>query len=142
MSTKPDPVSEVMALAREFAREHALWANSGSYTPAEKAHAVYRALEAKVRELEKDAASGERMADALHKIKMWSQAYPLEVFPEPDLKRAHEVLTAAGMTLDGISAHAMRHVITRVQEIVDAAIDSARSQNPQNHSDDPTERHG
>ena len=66
--------------------------------------------------------TNERMADALHRIKQWSEAYPLTAFPEPDLKRAHEVLTAAGMTLDAISARAMRHVTTRVQAIADAAL--------------------
>jgi hypothetical protein len=40
----------------------------------------------------------------------WLDAYPLTMFPEPDLKRAAEVLKAAGMTLDSISASNMRHV--------------------------------
>jgi hypothetical protein len=60
--------------------------------------------------------------DALHKISKWAKAYPLEVFPEPDWKRAAEVLKAAGMSLDCISAANMRHVITQVQNIVDAAM--------------------
>ena len=60
--------------------------------------------------------------DALEKLQQWAKAYPLTVFPPPDLKRAHEVLTAAGMTLDAISADAMRHVITQTVEIVDAGL--------------------
>ena len=48
----------------------------------------------------------------------WAQAYPLTVFPEPDLVRAHEVLQAAGMTLDAISAGAMRHVIGQTRKLV------------------------
>lgn len=64
----------------------------------------------------------ERMSEALEKIAQWARAYPLSVFPEPDFARAHEVLSAAGMTLDAISASNMRHVITQVQAIVDAAM--------------------
>ena len=59
----------------------------------------------------------ERMEEALLRILVWSEAYPLEIFPEPDLAKAHEVLSANGMTLDAISASAMRHVITQVGSI-------------------------
>lgn len=71
------------------------------------------------------AAERERAAranEALDSIIRWADAYPLSVFPEPDLKRAHEVLTAAGMTLDAISASAMRHVISEVAKIAREAI--------------------
>jgi hypothetical protein len=49
-------------------------------------------------------------------IEEWAKAYPLDVFPEPDFKRVNEVLTAAGLSLDCVSAANMRHVITRVRE--------------------------
>lgn len=48
----------------------------------------------------------------------WAEAYPLAVFPEPDFDKAHKILTENGMTLDSISASNMRHVITRVKEII------------------------
>ena len=64
----------------------------------------------------------ERYEEALHRIVQWSRAYPLEVFPEPDLKRVHEVLTAHGMTLDAISAHAMRHAVEGVGKIAREAL--------------------
>jgi hypothetical protein len=54
--------------------------------------------------------------EALRQIDEWAKAYPLDVFPEPDLKRAHEVLEAAGLSLGAISAHAMRHVLNGVQK--------------------------
>ena len=38
----------------------------------------------KISELE---AANEKMSDALLKIKNWAGAYPLDVFPEPDMKR-------------------------------------------------------
>jgi hypothetical protein len=64
----------------------------------------------------------ERYRDALYRIDTWAEAYPIDVFPEPDLKRAHEVLKAAGLTLDAISAHAMRHVITQAGQIAKEAL--------------------
>jgi hypothetical protein len=59
----------------------------------------------------------ERLELALARILQWSEAYPLEVFPEPDLEKAHEVLQAAGMGLDAISASAIRHVIKGIGKI-------------------------
>ena len=67
-------------------------------------------------------AEREKYEDLLHRIKSWAQAYPLSIFPEPDFKKAHEVLTANGMTLHAISASNMRHVITQVQKMVDDAL--------------------
>jgi hypothetical protein len=49
-------------------------------------------------------------------VEEWAKAYPLDVFPEPDFKRAYEILKAAGISLDCISAANMRHVITRVRD--------------------------
>lgn len=63
-------------------------------------------------EEERDSAT-----DALARIKQWCEAYPLDIFPEPDLKRAAEVLRAAGMTLGSISASNMRHVLSGVAKI-------------------------
>ena len=70
------------------------------------------------------AAALERQDEALHQIKEWAEAYPLDVFPEPDFKLVAKVLEAAGLTLDAVSASNMRHVITRVRAIVDAALAS------------------
>ncbi len=68
------------------------------------------------------AAERERCDWLLEHIRMWLEAYPLSIFPEPDFGKAHKVLTENGMTLDAISASIMRHVITQVKEMVDAAI--------------------
>ena len=59
----------------------------------------------------------ERMQEALEQIVRWSEAYPLDIFPEPDLKKARELLEAGGITLDAVSAHCMRHVIDAVGNI-------------------------
>jgi hypothetical protein len=70
-----------------------------------------------------DAAekANERQEDALTRLQEWARAYQLECFPEPDFKKAHQLLLAGGMTLDAISASNMRHVITQVAAIVDEA---------------------
>jgi len=67
----------------------------------------------------------ERQNDAIDETRQWAKAYPVEIFHEPtkdELKRAHEVLKANGMGLDAISASNMRHVITQVVKILDAAL--------------------
>lgn len=64
----------------------------------------------------------ERLKSAIEKIRQWVKAYPVRVFPEPDFVKAAKVLKAAGMSLDAISASNMRHVITRVGEILEQAL--------------------
>jgi len=71
-------------------------------------------------------AENERYEEALRRIDVWARAYPLKVFPKPDLKKAHQVLKAAGMTLDAISADAMRHVLSGVKDIVKQALDERK----------------
>ena len=61
----------------------------------------------------------EKLQDKIHQIKTWIDAYPLKVFPEPNFKKAHEVLKQHGMTLDSISASNMRHVLNGIKDIID-----------------------
>lgn len=70
-----------------------------------------------------DTAKLDRYESALRRISEWGRAYPLERFPEPDLERAKQVLEANGISLGAISASAMRHVIDRVAQIADAALE-------------------
>ena len=65
----------------------------------------------------------DELVDALHQIVSWSEAYPLDIFPEPDFKKANEVLKANGMTIDAISASAARHVMAGVGKIAHAALE-------------------
>ena len=64
-----------------------------------------------------------RLLEALQRIETWSRAYPIKVFPEPDLKKAKKLLEEGGMTLDAISASNMRHVIEGVAEIAREALE-------------------
>lgn len=66
-----------------------------------------------------------KLREALERIQTWSEAYPLKSFPKPDLKKAHEVLKAADMTLGAISADTMRHVLNGVKDIVTEALKDA-----------------
>lgn len=81
----------------------------------------YEKLKEQIKELE---AENDKFKDALVRIDNWAKAYPFDVFPKPDLKRAAKVLKVAGMTLDAISADAMRHVIEGVKDITEEALKS------------------
>lgn len=64
----------------------------------------------------------DRYEYALQQIDQWIDAYPLKIFPEPDLKKARSLLEAGGMTLDAVSASNMRHVLKGLRGIVDGAL--------------------
>ena len=65
----------------------------------------------------------DKCKDFLRRIKVWTEAYPLKVFPKPDLKKAAKVLKENGMTLDAISADNMRHVLNGLKEIANEALE-------------------
>jgi hypothetical protein len=64
----------------------------------------------------------EQLEAALYRIKQWADAYPLEVFPEPDMVQAAIALKTFGITLDAVSASAMRHVVQGVGRIARLAL--------------------
>lgn len=64
----------------------------------------------------------ERLQETLKTIERWAEAYPLTVFPKPDYEQARKLLEAGGMTLDALSADAMRHVVEEVAKIARAAL--------------------
>lgn len=65
----------------------------------------------------------DRLEEALRQIVEWSEAYPLDIFPEPDWNLAAKLLQAGGITLDAVSAHCMRHVIEGVGKIAREALE-------------------
>ena len=67
----------------------------------------------------------ERYEEALRRIVAWSEAYPLDIFPEPDWKKAAELLKLGGITLDAVSASCMRHVVKGVGEIARTALETS-----------------
>lgn len=73
----------------------------------------------------------EVMEEALDRIAKWADAYPTDIFPVPDdgyCQKAHEVLKAHGMTVDRISADAMRHALRGVGRIARAALKTEEDQ--------------
>lgn len=62
-------------------------------------------------------AENDKMRDSLQKIYNWSQAYPLDIFPEPDMKKVAQVLSAAGISLDDVSGYCMRHVVSGFENL-------------------------
>lgn len=64
----------------------------------------------------------DELEEGLHRIVQWSEAYPLDIFPEPDLKKARALLEAGGITLDSVSAYCMRHVVEGVGKIAKEAL--------------------
>ena len=67
-------------------------------------------------------SENERYEEAFRRLQNWAKAYPLEVFPKLDFKKAAKVLKANGMTLDSISADNMRHVLNGIKNIVEQAL--------------------
>jgi hypothetical protein len=68
----------------------------------------------------------DRYEEALQRIVSWSEAYPLDIFPEltgPDWKRAAEALKPSGITLDRVSGSCMRHVVDGVGKIAREALE-------------------
>jgi hypothetical protein len=79
-------------------------------------------LEAKNAYLEREI---ERLRETLQRIVQWADAYPIDIFHEPtkeESRRAHELLTAAGMTLDAFSASMGRHCLKGVGDIAREAL--------------------
>jgi hypothetical protein len=72
---------------------------------------------------EKLGEENESLCEKLRRIREWCDAYPLDIFPEPNLKRAAMVLQDHGMTLDSISASNMRHVLDGVRKVIDGETD-------------------
>jgi hypothetical protein len=77
----------------------------------------------------------EGATEAHQEILDWCAAYPLSVFPEPDMAKAHEALQAAGMTLDAVSASVIRHTLRRVEKIARAALAKAGADAGRNTSE-------
>jgi hypothetical protein len=70
-----------------------------------------------------DAALAKRVGDHIQRdaelrqyLKQWLDCYSTDIFPEPDLKKAATVLKDNGLTIDSLSAHMGRHILTHVIE--------------------------
>jgi len=84
-------------------------------------------LEARLAAAEADAG---RHQDVLQKIQSWCEAYPLDVFPEPDWSEVKDKLGAK--LLSRVSASNMRHVVLGVKKLCDDAALQATAQEADN----------
>ena len=64
----------------------------------------------------------DELENALWRIYNWSKAYPSDIFPEPDYRKAAEVLREKGMTLDAIAGNCMKHATMGVGNIARIAL--------------------
>lgn len=64
------------------------------------------------------------LCDALQKISDWCDAYPLDVFPEPDRESDRKLLGDAEYTC--LNASSMRHVVRSIDGIVKTALANAK----------------
>ena len=85
-------------------------------------------------EVAKLNAENVRLREALEKIKDWANAYPLDVFPEPDMKEVAQVLKNANLTIGSVSASNMRHCLKGAKRIARAALDPSNPTPPFNES--------
>lgn len=93
--------------------------HTGDHRAIEANHKVISKLQEQLKALEAEIAL---LRTALEKIDNWAKTYPLKAFPEPDFKKVAEVLKAAGLSLDAVSASNMRHVVVGIKAIVEQAL--------------------
>ena len=81
-------------------------------------------VESAVEELE---AQLDAVRDPAERIKQWCEAYPLDIFPEPDFKLARKGLESVGITMDAVSASCMRRVVDGISKYADQLIKALES---------------
>ena len=60
---------------------------------------------------------------ALRQIEQWTEAYPEDIFPEPDWPKVKALLAAGGIALDAVSGSNMRHALEGVKKIAKRALE-------------------
>lgn len=71
-------------------------------------------------EVDRLTVSNDQLEAAFSQITSWCKAYPIEVFTEPDWEEVKEKLGSTLLTR--VSGSNMRHVVTGIQKIIDAAL--------------------
>ena len=83
-------------------------------------------LDAVVEQRDALGAELDIMREKLHRIQDWCNAYPLDVFPEPDMAQARALLQAGGVDLGAVAASNMRHVLSGIMRIIGATSDATQ----------------
>jgi hypothetical protein len=70
-------------------------------------------------EIEKLRDENDRLSDKQHAVYEWCNAYPIDIFPEPDFVAVRAALAEHDITIDAVSASNMRHVLDGIRKIID-----------------------
>jgi hypothetical protein len=112
------PLPDLTELLCEWGHVYARQEGSSAEVEAKMYGAIKDYAQAVADERVRDALAGLRdeIAEFDHKLVSWANAYPEDVFPKPDLAAVRAALEAAGLSLDCVSAHSMRHVASKLSE--------------------------
>jgi hypothetical protein len=56
--------------------------------------------------------------NVIDRLEQWCNAYPVDIFGDPDYSKVNQVLSEHGITLDSVPADIFRHVLQHVKEII------------------------
>ena len=82
--------------------------------------------DSKQMDIDKLQAENEKLKEAIELLQNWVKAYPLDMFPEPDLKLARKLLEDGDVNYSALNVYAMRHVINGVRRIIDEALNEVK----------------
>ena len=60
-----------------------------------------------------------KLESKLDRIRQWCDAYPIDIFPEPDFKKVHQLLKENSMSLDSITASNIRYALRGIVKIIE-----------------------
>jgi len=66
------------------------------------------------------------LSTAMRQILQWCMAFPIEYFPEPDMKLVRELLSAGGVSLGAVTASSQRICLEGVGSIAMAALECVK----------------
>ena len=78
-----------------------------------------------------DSERIEVLEAALLRIADWADSCPIEKYPEPDYRKAHDLLSAGGMSLEIICACNMRHAVEGAGAIAREALNYSSARRAQ-----------
>lgn len=72
------------------------------------------------------AAEIARLREALQRIADWANAYPLDQFPDQDLKKADKALAFVGVNMSAMHGQWARHIVTGIGGIAATALEATK----------------
>lgn len=131
MAANPLPEEDAALIQRRraFAEKPFYTLDAGAWVkpPPEARMALDAAgrLDAQAAEIAALRARVAGLEGALTQVDEWANAYPVSVFPEPDMKACAAALAAAGQSSDALHASWARHILSGVALIAARALSPA-----------------